>query len=746
MKKRIISIILASVMFFAMIIPVSVSAAETGIISTERLQITGDANNDGKVTIIDVTIIQQILVGTKKLSVLKSILDFDGDGEITIDDATLIQRWIAGYFCPNRPQDDTNRLTENIRDGAILHCFSWDFETITNSLEDIAAAGFSTIQTSPINECLVGDDGQMQLYGNGKWFYHYQPTDYKIGNYQLGTRDEFKTMCEKADKLGIKVIVDVVANHTTPTTSAINKNLSDAAGGMDKLFHKGSSKDIANYGDRLQCTTYKMGGLPDINTENKAFQDYFINYLNDCISCGADGFRYDAARHIGLPDDPRDSEENENNFWPRVTSEINDADRIFNYGEVLEGKNNRAADYIDAIGACTASAYGSAVRSAVINCNVDAKAMKDMQLDGKTNAVTWVESHDNYINDRNWTAMDTEQIKTGWAIIAARASGTPLFFDRPYGTAIDDQWGSMNRIGASGDMFYKDDAVRAVNFFRNAMSGEDEAFYNPNGDASAIEICRGKKGAVIVNTEGELKVDFACDLADGTYIDRVNNETVYTVKHGRITCDTPIKEYQTVVLYNDGYMDTVAPATVKVDDKVHFTLEREKLIVKLEAVNADTATYAINDGEEIAYENGDKVVIKAKDAQDGMVTLTLRGKNPEGKSTYMKYYFTVVAGPGDPVIAPDMDARTVEAGDTVTFEKPKSWDSKVYAYVYGNDTMEAAWPGLEMEKLDDDTYQYTFRGKWENGYIIFSDGKHQFPPQSEPGIIIVKDGKYMVPA
>lgn len=744
MKKRLLSILLTGVMLFAVIVPASVSAAETENDEKTELQL-GDVNGDGKLSIVDVTLIQRIIAGLTECPVDRSIADIDGDGAITIDDATLIQRKLAGYITPYFPSDDDNCLTENISDGAILHCFSWDFETIINSLEDIAAAGFSTIQTSPVNECYVGDDGQMQLYGKGKWFYHYQPTDYKIGNYQLGTREQFKTMCEKADKLGIKVIVDVVANHTTPTISAINQNLIEAVGGMDKLFHKGSSMDISNYGDRLQCTTYKMGGLPDINTENKAFQDYLITFLNDCIECGADGFRYDAARHIGLPDDPKDSEELENNFWTRVTSEITDADRIFNYGEVLEGKNNRAADYIDVIGACTASAYGSAVRNAVISCNVDADAVKDMQLEGKTSAVTWVESHDNYINDRNWSAMDTEQVKTAWAIIAARASGTPLFFDRPYGTAVDDQWGSMNRIGASGDMFYKDPSVSAVNFFRNAMEGEGEAFNNPNGDPSAIEICRGNKGAVIVNTEGELNVDFACDLADGAYTDRVDNKTVYTVKDGRITCDKPIKEYQTVVLYNEGYKEHAAPAVVKVDDKVHFKLEKEKMIVKLQAENAERASYSINDGEETAYENGDKVVIKAKDAQDGIVTLTLRGKSPEGKSTYMKYYFTVVSGPGDPVIAPDMDARTVEAGDTITFEKPRNWESKVYAYVYGNDTMEAAWPGLEMEQLEGDNYQYTFKGKWENGYIIFSDGKNQFPPQSEPGIIIVKDGKYIVP-
>ena len=100
-------------------------------------------------------------------------------------------------------------------------------------MQDIAYAGYSTIQTSPINECFVGADGGMQISGDGKWYYHYQPTDWTIGNYQLGTKDEFKAMCDEAHKYGIKVIVDVVPNHTTTQVDQVNKNLLDAVGGKE---------------------------------------------------------------------------------------------------------------------------------------------------------------------------------------------------------------------------------------------------------------------------------------------------------------------------------------------------------------------------------------------------------------------------------------------------------------------------------------------------------------------------------
>ena len=91
-------------------------------------------------------------------------------------------------------------------DKVILHAWSWSFNTIAENMKDIAAAGYDYVQTSPANTCYVGEEGGMALFSEpgdsvkGKWYYYYQPTDWKIGNYMLGSRDEFKTMCDSAYK------------------------------------------------------------------------------------------------------------------------------------------------------------------------------------------------------------------------------------------------------------------------------------------------------------------------------------------------------------------------------------------------------------------------------------------------------------------------------------------------------------------------------------------------------------------
>ena len=91
---------------------------------------------------------------------------------------------VAVFLCSNI----VSQTKESIKNGAILHAFCWSFKTIEEKLPEIADAGFTAVQPSPINTCLEGDYGGLDLMGmdaTGKWYYHYQPVDWKIGNYQL---------------------------------------------------------------------------------------------------------------------------------------------------------------------------------------------------------------------------------------------------------------------------------------------------------------------------------------------------------------------------------------------------------------------------------------------------------------------------------------------------------------------------------------------------------------------------------
>ena len=276
---------------------------------------------------------------------------------------------VVVLLCGITVKAQKNKIKET-NDATILHAWCWSFNTIRENMKEIADAGYTYVQTSPANTCFVGENGGMQIFGDGKWYYHYQPIAWKIGNYQLGTRDEFKAMCDEAKKYGVKILVDVLPNHTAFDTTAVLPEFIEAVGGRDNLYHANGLNEIKDYNDRYQCTTGAMGGLPDVNTENPDFQYYYMTYVNDLLSCGARGFRYDTAKHIGLPSDPLDEKSKQNDFWEVATGRKSvkglsmalPMDSLFVYGEVLQDKNVKEEEYGQYIN-LTASSYGHVLRN-----------------------------------------------------------------------------------------------------------------------------------------------------------------------------------------------------------------------------------------------------------------------------------------------------------------------------------------------------------------------------------------------
>ena len=445
---------------------------------------------------------------------------------------------VVVLLCGITVKAQKNKVTTT-NDATILHAWCWSFNTIRENMKDIADAGYTYVQTSPANTCFVGENGGMQIFGDGKWYYHYQPIAWRIGNYQLGNRDEFKAMCDEAKKYGVKILVDVLPNHTAFDTTAVLPEFIEAVGGRDNLYHANGFNEIKDYNDRYQCTTGAMGGLPDVNTENPDFQYYFMTYINDLIACGASGFRYDTAKHIGLPSDPLDAKSKQNDFWdvamgrkPIKGITLANKDNLFIYGEVLQDKNVKEKEYAEYFGMC-ASNYGHSIRQIISNRKTSAKQVSNWEHTvSPEKLTTWVESHDTYCNANESASLTDTQIRLGWAIITARQNGTPLFYSRPDGSTRDNYWGN-NRIGAKGNDEFKHPEVVAVNKFRKAMHGQLEKI-KVSADGTIVEINRGNKGAVIVNLSQEpTQLSMKTTLADGTYKDRVYGNT-FTVEKGII--------------------------------------------------------------------------------------------------------------------------------------------------------------------------------------------------------------------
>ena len=418
----------------------------------------------------------------------------------------------------------------------ILHVWSWNFPTIAENMKQIADAGFTMLQTSPVNACFSPKGGNIKILDEkeGNWYHYYQPTDWTIGNNIVGTEEEMKVMLDSAKKYDIRVLVDVLPNHTAFDIDLVSDEFYEAVGGRDKMFHTKGLEGIRNYSDRQQCTHQGVGGLPDVNTENPLFQKYYMQFVNKLIEMGVRGFRYDTAKHIGVHSDPLDTEAGvtENDFWDVATGRKEvlgvslciPYDSLFVYGEVLQGGGVPEAEYAGYFGQ-TASSYGHVL------CKViEERSAKDIDIVSWYHSAapeyltTWVESHDTYCNANESAGLTDAQIRTGWVFLTARQNGTPLFYSRPMNSTRENYWGD-NLLGARGnDEFFHPEVV-AVNKFRQAMNGQVEDI-RISEDGEVVAVNRGDKGAAVINFAlEENTVELPTSLPDGEYSDVVYGQS-----------------------------------------------------------------------------------------------------------------------------------------------------------------------------------------------------------------------------
>ena len=353
--------------------------------------------------------------------------------------------------------------------------------------------------------------------------------------------------------------------------------------------------------------------MPDLDTSSPYVQAMIIDLLKECIDCGVDGFRFDAAKHIETPDD----EKYGSDFWPNVLeaadSYANSKNKtLYYYGEILNtpGSGRSFSSYTKYMN-ITDNKTGNDIRDAIVNKNASA-ASKSTYATGEAanKLVLWAESHDTYANtEQESTNVSVEDIHKTWALVAARKDATALFFARP------------GEIGSIGTNYWKNIEVSSVNNFHNNFIGADENLYASGNYAVVERYTSTKAGAVIVNcndTSSNVSIKVQ-NLADGTYYDDitgnefiVSNSTL-TGKMGStgivvLTNSTDNKAPVITLSKNGGfYSDTLTleielafatKARVKVADKVYYIDGTTTITVGSEIKNLQTFTVevcAVND-------------------------------------------------------------------------------------------------------------------------------------------------------
>jgi maltose alpha-D-glucosyltransferase/alpha-amylase len=178
-----------------------------------------------------------------------------------------------------------------------------DFKGLTSKLEYIRDLGVNSIWLMPFYPSPLRDDG-------------YDISDYKNVHPQYGTLEDFRTMLAEAHRVGLKVITELVINHTSDQHPWFQAARAAPAGSPERDFYVWSDSDQKYLGTRVIFTDTESSNWtfdpqakayywhrffshqPDLNFDNPRVLDAVYDIMRFWLDMGVDGFRLDAIPYL----------------------------------------------------------------------------------------------------------------------------------------------------------------------------------------------------------------------------------------------------------------------------------------------------------------------------------------------------------------------------------------------------------------------------------------------------------------
>lgn len=168
------------------------------------------------------------------------------------------------------------------------HSQQGDFAGIEADLPRIRALGVDVIWFMPIHP--IG-----RLNKKGSLGCPYSIADYRSVNPEYGTREDFGRLIERAHGLGLKVMIDVVYNHTSHDASLVAE--------YPHFCHQDET-------GRPVTTVPEWSDVIDLKYPNPQLEAYLIETLQQWAQFGVDGFRCDVASILPIA------------FWQRARAAV----------------------------------------------------------------------------------------------------------------------------------------------------------------------------------------------------------------------------------------------------------------------------------------------------------------------------------------------------------------------------------------------------------------------------------------
>ena len=398
------------------------------------------------------------------------------------------------------------------------HTNDGTFNAVAEDLDRIKSLGTDIIWFMPIHPIGVKNK-------KGSLGCPYANKDYRTTNPEYGTMDDFKSLVEKIHAKGMKCIIDVVYNHTSP-----DSNLSVE---HPEFFYR---KPDGNFGNKVG----DWSDIIDLDYSNKELWQYQIDSLVMWAKI-VDGFRCDVASFVPVE------------FWKQAREAVAkvNPDCIW----LAESVHSSFNVFSRKSGIYTASDY-ELFDAFDMEYDYDIREVFDKYLKGETSLSHYLdmfnyqeaiypqnydkmrclENHDqpricHYVKNRsdleNYTAF-LYFLKGSTLIYAGQEFGcdeTPSLFDKdvfPRNTGIDlsnllAKLDTIKKTVLDDDDYFKADA-------------DDE------NDIAILERDNNKSKKVGIFSLKSKSADVKVDLPDGDYKNEISGETV-AVSNGKIHCN-----------------------------------------------------------------------------------------------------------------------------------------------------------------------------------------------------------------
>lgn len=330
---------------------------------------------------------------------------------------------------------------------------------------------------------------------------YYAVRDYKAVNPEFGTMDDFKHLVEVAHKNGMKLIIDWVANHTSP----------------DNVWVDQGHKDwytLDSTGNLQPTIGTDWWDVADLNYDNKEMRKEMIASMKYWLTAAdIDGFRCDVASWV-----PTD-------FWVEARKELDATKKVFMLAEAEEVEMHKAFDMT----------YGWHLHHIMNDIAQGKKDVQEIYKYAKENKhpksayrMNFTSNHD----ENSWNGTEMERMgdaRFAFAVFAATFEGMPevyngqetsldrrlRFFDKD---TID--WKKMDLVPFYTKLLQLNRANKAL---WNGVYGGDVQFISAPDEKNVLAFSREKDGnkvVVIINmTAKEQSISLKSSQLAGSYKD-----------------------------------------------------------------------------------------------------------------------------------------------------------------------------------------------------------------------------------